>query len=129
MMLAVLMMPFVAACSSSDGGEVYEAPMDVSPAVGTWLCIKSTDTSEGKTLEDLFVGQSVTIYSNNLYTSTSKTFGSLGSYKVNGQKVVVDNGRTFIISSVSFEENKMTLEGSGEGITFTYVFEKVDKDG
>ncbi len=128
MMLVVMMLPFVAACSSNEDGVQYEDRIDVSPAIGTWLCIKSTDSSGGKTYENLFVGQKVSIYSNDLYTSTSSSLGSIGSYKVTGQEITVstNNDRTFIITAVKFLENRMTLEGSGEGISFKYVFEKVD---
>lgn len=127
-MLVVMMLPFVAACSNSADRERYREHVDVSPAVGTWRCVESTDISGGQTLEGLFVDQSVSIYSNNLFTSTSSSFGTLGSYEFNGQKIVVNtnNGRTFVISAVSFSGNRMTITGSGDGVTFTYVFEKVE---
>ena len=106
-MLVVMTMSFVTACSSSDDGE--GEPIDVSKAVGTWYCIKSTDSSGTYTMNNLFVGHSVTIYSNGKYTSTSSSFGTSGSYKVNGNKIIVNtnSGRAFMIS-VSFSGNKMT---------------------
>lgn len=122
-MLAVVTMAFVTACSSSDdgGGET----VDVSKAVGTWYCVSSTDRAGEYTMSNLFVGHSVTINSNGTYTSTSSSFGTSGSYKINGNKIVVNTngGRAFMIT-VSFSGNRMTWNGSGEGVNFTYVFEK-----
>lgn len=128
MMLVVMMATFVAACSNRADRTGYEEHIDVSPAVGTWLCIKSTDVVGGNTLEDRFVGQIVNIYSNDLYTSTSNIIGTIGSYKVHGMKVDVstNDGKNYTISDVSFSENIMTLNGSGEGVVFAYVFEKQD---
>ena len=122
-MLVVMMMPLATSCGSDSDSD--ENTVDVSKAVGTWYCIRSTDKSGTYSLDNLFVGQSVTIYSNGKYTSTSSSFGTSGTYKINGNKIIVntDSGRAFMIT-VSFSGNNMTWTGSGEGVTFTYVFEK-----
>lgn len=121
-MLIVMMMPMMVACSS-DKDE--NTSVDVSKAVGTWYCIKSTDSSGGYVVDDLFVGRSVTIKADGTYSSNSTSFGTNGTYTINGNKIVVNtnSGRAFMIT-VTFSGNNMTWRGSGEGVTFTYVFEK-----
>jgi len=122
MMLVMLMIPLMVACSK-DSEE--EESVDITKAVGTWYCIKSTDSSGGYTANDLFVGHSVSIKANGTYTSTSSSFGTSGTYKVNGSKIVVNtnSGRAFMVS-VFFSGDTMTWRGSGEGVSFTYVFER-----
>ena len=124
LMLMVMALPMMVACSSDDDDD---SPVDVSKAIGTWVCIKSTDNVQGKTYTDLFVGESVRINSNNTYASTSRNFGTSGTYSVNGNKITVhtNNAETYVIT-VSFSGNKMTWKGSGEDVKFTYVFEKED---
>jgi len=126
LLLMAMALPMVVACSS-DSGDGDDSSVDVAKAVGSWFCIKSSDKVDGYTMDDLFVGQSVTINANGSYTSSSSSFGTSGSYQVSGNKIIVvtNSGRRFVIS-VSFSGNKMTWKGSGEGVTFTYVFEKED---
>ena len=123
-MLIVIVLPMMVACSSDKDDDT---PIDISKAIGTWVCVKSTDKVGGKTYNDLFVGESVRINSDNTYASTSRNFGTTGTYSVNGNKITVhtNNAETYVISA-SFSGNRMTWNGSGEGVIFTYVFEKED---
>ena len=126
LMLAVMMMPMLTACSS-DSSDDEGGSVDVSKAIGTWFCIASTDRSGKYSVDDLFVGHEVTIKSNNTYSSTSSSFGYNGTYQISGNRIIVltDSGRRFVIT-VSFSGNRMTWNGSGEGVNFTYVFERED---
>ena len=107
------------------GDDDDDTPVDVSKAVGTWVCVSSTDRSGGYSSDNLFVGQEVTIYDDGTYTSTSLSMGYTGTYEVSGSNVIVttNSGRRFVIK-LSFSGNRMTWNGSGEGVTFTYVFTK-----
>ena len=124
MMLAVLMMFTIVSCGDDgdDGGDT----VDVSKAVGTWYCTSSNDRSGGYSVDDLFVGQQVTIYSDGTYTSTSSSFGTTGTYVVSGSNIIVttNSNRRFVVG-VTFSGNRMTWRGSGEGVTFTYVFSRM----
>lgn len=125
LMFAVLTMSMLSACGSDDNGE--EGSVDVSKAIGTWFCIASTDRSGNTTMEDLFVGHKVTIKSDNTYTSTSSSFGYSGTYEISGNRIIVEtgSGRRFVITA-SFSGNRMTWNGSGDGVIFTYTFQKFE---
>ena len=123
MMLAMVMMLMITACGDdNDSNE----PVDVKKAVGTWYCISSVDKSGNYSVESLFVGQQVTVKENGTYTSTSTSFGTSGTYVVSGSNIIVttNSNRRFVVR-VTFPGNTMKWEGSGEGVSFTYVFSRM----
>ena len=126
-MLAVIMMSMMTACGSDDddnGGDI-----DVNQAVGTWMCVQSTDTYRGQSVTGLLVGKEITIKANGTYTSTASSetsvMGKSGTYTVNGNTITAKTtGYTFVIQP-SFNGNRMTWDGTASnGVNFHYVFQK-----
>lgn len=120
----VMIAPLMTACSNDDKEDEYI--IKVEDAIGKWYCVKSTDISGGYTMENLFVGHIVTINGDGTYTSTSSSFGTSGTYAITGNKILVitnDGQRRFVLT-VSIKGGSMIWKGSGEGVTFTYIFEK-----
>lgn len=121
MMLVVMMMPLLSACGD-DAKE--EGGIDVKKAVGTWMCTKSTDTYQGKSYDGLLVGAQITIKSDGTYSSTSSSFGTSGTYTINGNTITAKNnkGDTFVVD-VSISGDSMTWKGTAStGVQFSYVF-------
>ncbi|WP_288279844.1 lipocalin family protein [uncultured Prevotella sp.] len=126
MMLMVMVMPLVMACSSDDGDD--DGARDeklVAEAVGSWMCIQSTDSQGSNSINGLMVGKEVTIKKDGTFTSTAPSFGSSGTYTVSGNKITArSNAGTFVIT-VSISGDKMTWSGTASnGVTFRYVFQK-----
>ena len=118
--LVLLFLCSLCACGSSDDDE----SIDVNNAVGTWMCIKSTDTYKGVTSDGLLVGAQISIKNNGTYTSTSTNFGTTGTYTIKGNTITAKNnrGETFIVT-VSIRGDEMTWNGtSSTGVSFSYLF-------
>lgn len=123
MLFVALLLPMNVSCGSDDDSGTSNEDLRTQ-AVGTWMCTKSTDISQGSSYNGLMVGKQVTIYANGTYTSTAPTFGYTGSYSVSGNTITAQSnqGATFVIT-VTIRGNNMTWEGtSSNGVTFTYVF-------
>lgn len=98
----------------------------ISKAIGTWMCIQSTDQQGSNSYQSLMVGKEITIYANGTYTSTSSSFGYAGTYSVSGNKITAhsNSGGTFVIT-VTFSGEKMSWSGTANnGVTFYYIFDK-----
>lgn len=128
-MLMVVMVSLVASCGGDEaydsGGGTIGSDL-VNKALGTWMCVQSTDIQQGQTYENLMVGKEVTIKKDGTYTSTAPTFGFSGTYTISGDKITAksNSGGTFVIT-VTISGEKMTWNGTASnGVTFTYVFEK-----
>ena len=124
-LLLIVALPMTIACSSKDN-EDENAPFNVNDAVGTWMCIQSTDTYQGSTQEGLLVGAEVTIRNNGTYSSTASSFGYNGTYTTNGNKITAKSstGFTFVVT-VSVNGSTMTWTGTASsGVNFRYVFQK-----
>lgn len=126
-MLAVIMMSMMTACGNDDddnGGDI-----DVKQAVGTWMCVQSTDTYRGQSVTGLLVGTEITIKANGTYTSTAtaetSVMGKSGTYTINGNTITAKtSGYTFVIQA-SFSGNRMIWDGTASnGVNFHYVFQK-----
>lgn len=114
----------LSSCSKDD--ENVE-PLNIADAVGTWMCVESSDTSYGETYDGLLVGAQITINSNGTYTSTASSFGTTGSYVVNENTITARNkrGDTFVVK-VTIKDNRMTWEGTAStGVKFRYLFNRV----
>jgi hypothetical protein len=101
--------------------------LDVSDAIGTWMCVESLDTSYGYTFSGLLVGAQISIKSDGTYTSKSPNFGTTGTYVVKGNNITArnSNGDTFIIKIIVLA-NRMTWEGtSSTGVNFKYIFNRL----
>ena len=123
MLVSTLSLGF-SSCSKDDENE---QPFNVADAVGTWMCVESSDTSYGQTYDGLLVGAQITINSNGTYTSTASSFGAVGSYVVNENTITARNksGDTFVVK-VTIKDNRMTWEGTAStGVKFKYLFDKV----
>jgi hypothetical protein len=121
-MLAVIVMPMAVSCSNDE----VEEPFDINKAIGTWMCIQSTDTYMGQSYDGLLVGKEITVNKGGTYTSTSYDFGYSGSYTYTGNKITAKNSRdeTFVVT-VSFSEEKMNWKGTAStGVSFHYIFQK-----
>ena len=123
MLVSTLSLGF-SSCSKDDENE---QPFNVADAVGTWMCVESSDTSYGQTYDGLLVGAQITINSNGTYTSTASSFGAVGSYVVNENTITARNksGDTFVVK-VTIKDNRMTWEGTAStGVKFKYLFNRV----
>ena len=121
-MLAVIVMPMAVSCSNDES----EEPFDINKAIGTWMCIQSTDTYMGQSRDGLLVGKEITVNNDGTYTSTSYDFGYSGTYTYSGNKITARNtrGESFVVT-VSLSGDKMTWKGTAStGISFRYVFQK-----
>ncbi len=124
-MLLLLVLPMTIACSSKDD-ESNDSPFNINDAIGTWMCIQSTDTYQGYSQTGLLVGAEITINNNGTYTSTSSNFGYNGTYTTNGNKITAKSvsGSTFVVT-VSISGSKMIWKGTASnGVNFDYVFQK-----
>ena len=122
MLLALVALPMAVACSSDDDDE----PFDINKAVGTWMCIQSTDSYQGSSQDGLLVGAEITINNNGTYTSTSSNFGYSGTFTTDNNQITAksSNGGSFVVT-VSIKGDKMTWKGTANnGVTFKYVFQK-----
>ena len=126
-MLAVIMMSMMTACGSD--GDDNGGSIDVNQAVGTWMCIQSTDTYRGQSVTGLLIGTEITIKADGTYTSTASSgtsvMGNSGTYTINGNTITAKTtGYTFVMQA-SFSGNRMTWNGTASnGVTFHYVFQK-----
>ena len=127
LLLATLMVPMMVSCG--DDEEKTEVVSDgelISKAIGTWMCVQSTDKQNGQSYDGLMVGKEVTINTGGTYTSTSQSFGYTGTYSVNGNTVTVksNSGGTFVIT-VTFSGKRMVWDGAANnGVTFKYIFDR-----
>lgn len=126
MRLSLMMMVVVmTAC----GGDDNDGNIDVNQAVGTWMCIQSTDTYRGQSVTGLLVGTEITIKADGTYTSTASSstsvMGKSGTYTINGNTITArTSGYTFVMTA-SFNGNRMTWDGTAtNGVNFHYVFQK-----
>ena len=122
-LLLLIALPITIACSSKDDDD---APFNIDDAVGTWMCIQSTDTYQGVSHDGLLVGKEITINKNGTFTSTSSDFGYSGTYTLDGNKITAKNksGKTAVVT-VAVSGNKMTWNGTASnGVNFRYVFQK-----
>lgn len=126
MSLSLMMMAVVlTAC----GGDDNDRNIDVNQAVGTWMCIQSTDTYRGQSVTGLLVGTEITIKADGTYTSTASSstsvMGKSGTYTINGNTITArTSGYTFVMTA-SFNDNRMTWDGTAtNGVNFHYVFQK-----
>lgn len=123
MLVSTLSLVF-SSCSKDDENE---KPLNVADAIGTWMCVESTDTSYGQAHSGLLVGAQITIKSDGTYTSTASSFGATGTYVVNENTITARNnsGDTFVVK-VTIKDNRMVWEGTAStGVKFKYVFNKV----
>jgi polyisoprenoid-binding protein YceI len=123
-LLSVLMfalaLPMIVACSNDES-----EPFDIKKAVGTWVCVKSTDTYQGKLGEGLFVGVRITINENGTFTSTSYNFGQSGTYTYRGNQITAKSSAGTFVLTVTIDGDRMTWNGkSNTGINFQYVFQR-----
>ena len=126
MRLSLMMMVVVmTAC----GGDDNDGNIDVNQAVGTWMCIQSTDTYRGQSVTGLLVGTEITIKADGTYTSTASSstsvMGKSGTYTINGNTITArTSGYTFVMTA-SFNGNRMTWDGTAtNGVNFHYIFQK-----
>ena len=111
----------VTSCSDDDDND-----LNLDKIVGKWMCVKSTDTYQGTTVEGLLVGAQVVINANGTYSSTAESFGKTGTYVYNGETFTAKNtnGETFIIKAM-VHNNDMNWEGtSSTGVSFNYSFKR-----
>ena len=121
-LLMVMALPLVMACGNDDD----EGGVDLNQIVGTWMCVKSTDSYQGRSVDGLLVGAEVTINSNSTYTSTAESFGRSGTYTYNGETFTAKSsaGDTFIVK-VSVSKNDMRWIGTASnGVSFDYTFKR-----
>lgn len=123
--LMMMMVVMMTAC----GGDDNDGNIDVNQAVGTWMCVQSTDTYRGQSVTGLLVGTEITIKADGTYTSTASSstsvMGKSGTYTINGNTITArTSGYTFVMTA-SFNGNRMTWDGTAtNGVNFHYVFQK-----
>ena len=123
--LMMMMVVVMTAC----GGDDNDGNIDVNQAVGTWMCVQSTDTYRGQSVTGLLVGTEITIKADGTYTSTASSstsvMGKSGTYTINGNTITArTSGYTFVMTA-SFNGNRMTWDGTAtNGVNFHYVFQK-----
>ena len=121
----MMMVVVMTAC----GGDDNDGNIDVNQAVGTWMCIQSTDTYRGQSVTGLLVGTEITIKADGTYTSTASSstsvMGKSGTYTINGNTITArTSGYTFVMTA-SFNGNRMTWDGTAtNGVNFHYIFQK-----
>ena len=127
-MLVALMAAF-ASCSKDDDKAEFDDNIDVKLALGTWMCIESTDTYMEQSVKGQLVGTEITINADGTYTSSAKSgvsvMGESGTYTINGNTITAKTtGYTFVMQA-SFNGNKMNWKGTASnGVSFYYVFQK-----
>ncbi|MBQ9641565.1 MAG: lipocalin family protein [Bacteroidaceae bacterium] len=122
MLAVVFVVLTMAACGSDEKEDT--STINLNEAVGTWMCISSTDTYQGVSYTGLLTGAEITIKNDGSYTSTASSFGKQGSFTINGNTITAKNssGDTFVVT-VSIKDNTMTWQGtSSTGVSFRYVF-------
>lgn len=126
MILMLMAMPIMVACSNDDKiDDGARGENLVAEAVGTWMCIQSTDSQGSYSVDGLMVGKEVTIKSNGTFTSTSPTFGATGTYSVSGNQITARSSAGTFVVTVTISGNKMTWKGTASnGTTFHYVFQR-----
>lgn len=133
MLLALVALPMAVACSSDDDDE----PINIDDAVGTWICIQSKDTYQGKTYENQIVGAEVTVSKNGTYVMSYGELTETGTFVVDGNVITARgkmafDGTTYsetAVITITIKGNKMTWSGtSTNGVTFKYVFQKEKTD-
>ena len=123
--LMMMMVVMMTAC----GGDDNDGNIDVNQAVGTWMCVQSTDTYRGQSVTGLLVGTEITIKADGTYTSTASSstsvMGKSGTYTINGNTITArTSGYTFVMTA-SFNGNRMTWDGTAtNGVNFHYIFQK-----
>lgn len=113
-------------CGDDNNGTGSSTGDVISKAIGTWMCIQSTDTQQGSSYYGMMVGKEVTVYANGTYSSTSTSFGLSGTYSASGNKITAhsDGGATFVVT-VTFNGDYMEWNGTASnGVTFRYVFQR-----
>lgn len=126
-LFAAIVMTAVVSCSSDD---VENGPFNINDAIGTWMCIQSTDSYMGQSQDGILVGKEITVNKGGTYTSTSYEFGYNGTYTYTGNKITAKNSRgdTFVVTA-SVSGDKMTWKGTAStGVSFHYVFQKETKN-
>lgn len=123
-LLSVLMfalaLPMIVACSNDES-----EPFDIKKAVGTWMCVKSTDTYQGMSQDGLLVGTQIKINENGTFTSTSYNFGRSGTYTYKGNQITAKSSAGTFVVTVTIDGDKMTWRGtSSTGVSFQYVFQR-----
>lgn len=122
--LMVMAMPLLVACGDDDDNGPSGNEL-VSKAVGTWMCVESTDAAQGYSYDGLMVGKEVTIKADGTYTSTAPTFGYSGTYTISGNQITAKSSSGTFVVTVSISGNRMTWSGTASnGTTFRYVFTK-----
>lgn len=112
--------------SSCNKDEEESRTEEIGKAVGTWICIRSTETYQGVKQEDLAVGGKVCINMDGTYTSTIVEVGFKGTYSYDGKRIEVtkSSGESFIIE-ISINDRRMTWRGAyNDGTSFQYIFNK-----
>ncbi|MBO4612854.1 MAG: lipocalin family protein [Bacteroidaceae bacterium] len=120
MLLMVMALPVMVACGDD------EDTVDLNEIEGTWMCVKSTDSYQGQSVDGLLVGAEITIRSNGTYTSTSDNFGRSGTYTYNGETFTAksNTGDTFIVK-IKVKGNDMNWVGTASnGVSFNYSFKR-----
>lgn len=114
----------VSFCACGDDDD--DAPSDITLAYGTWVCTSSTDSNGSDSYKDLFVGETLTINSDNTYSSSSSSFGRTGTWAVNGNTFIATSSSGKSVSA-TFTVSSSTLKLSGKasnGYNFNYTFTK-----
>jgi len=123
MMMLVMVLPMVTACKHGD-----DDPFDINKAYGTWMCTDSEDYYQGYKQEDLFVGAQITINPDGTFTSTSSSFGLVGTYTYKGNQITASSSSGTFILNVKFDDNYSEMEWRGttsNGVSFEYDFRRV----
>lgn len=126
LMLMVMALPMMVACGGDDNDDDGARGHNlVTEAVGTWMCIESTDSQGGRSMEGLMVGKEVNIKSDGTYTSTAPSFGTSGTYTISGNLITAKSSAGTFVVTVSISSNRMTWNGTASnGVTFHYVFQR-----
>lgn len=123
-LLMVMALPLLMACGSDD--DENDAKVELNQIVGTWMCVKSTDTMHGISAQDQFVGVRVTINSDGTYSSTAESFGLSGSYAYNGDTFTAQSrgGKTFVINATVGKYDMRWKGTASNGVSFDYSFKR-----
>jgi hypothetical protein len=123
MMLAVMMMLLAMGCSKDSDDGPKDSELE-KLAIGTWMCVESTDTQQnGASYSGLMIGKQVTINSDRTFTSTASSFGYSGTYTISGNKITAKSSSGTFVVTVSISGDRMTWNGTASnGVRFKYVF-------
>ena len=126
LLFAVMTMPTFTSCGDDkDDNLPTPTAFNVKDAYGTWMCIKSTDKYQGKSVEDLLVGAEITVKSDGTFTSTTASIGKNGTYTIKDNVITAKSDAGSFVVYVSINGDRMTWEGTANnGVSFTYVFQK-----